>query len=427
MSENKLGYNQASKYLSAIAEVFYEVMETKKPADRELRSFFSSNKQCGSKDRRFISEGLYSLFRWYGCLSILIPQERPDDAINSEGFRKALLICLNLEGMTDSLAYDALCDLASYESIEFSQGLAEKMNQLGILLGKELSLEDLVPEWFLAVTKDLNPEFFESLQRRPPIWIRIQKNGLNQVLEELKTNDVEFEVSAKLSNAVKILSKVNLVAFKTFRKGLFEVQDLASQVLVSVCQVKSGQNWWDVCAGAGGKTLALADSLFPKGKVLATDKRKHVLQEVKKRSERAGFRNISLANLEKEKRSSAKYDGLLVDAPCSCTGTWRRNPDARWTREENVCHEWSSVQLQILNEVCLKVKEGGVLIYATCSSSFIENEQVVDEFLKANDAFELEPVRHPLSGEVTSGMLNVEALPDDCDSMFAARMIRKKK
>jgi len=427
MSENKLGYNQASKYLSAIAEVFYEVMETKKPADRELRNFFSNNRQCGSRDRRFISEGLYGLFRWYGWLVTLIPEEKPDDAINSEDFRKALLICLNLEGMTDTLAYTALCDLASYESIEFSEDLIGKADQLGFLLGKVLSIEDLVPSWFSNVTRDLNADFYESIQRRPPVWIRIQKNGLAKVLEELKANEIEFEVPEKIPNAVKVLGKVNLVAFKTFRMGLFEVQDLASQVLVSVCQAKSDQNWWDVCAGAGGKTLALADSLFPKGRVLATDKRKHVLQEVKKRSQRAGFRNISLGNLEKEKRSSMKYDGLLVDAPCSCTGTWRRNPDARWTRQENVCHEWSSVQLQILNEVCSKLKEGGVLIYATCSSSFIENEQVVDEFLKTNDAFVLEPIAHPLSGEMTSGMINVEALPDDCDSMFAARLIRKKK
>ena len=427
MSENKLGYNQASKYLLAITDVFYDVMESRKPADRALRNFFSENKQCGSKDRRFIAEGLYSLFRWYGWVKTGIPSEKPINPIECSSLREALLLCLNLENQTNSLAFKALCELESFTTLEFSEKLEEKAEQLEAYKGEKLRVEDLVPSWFHDCITGKDMSFYEALQKRPPVWIRTQRSGHSKVVQEFKSKEVEFSVSRNLPEAIKISGKHNLTAFSTYRQGLFEIQDLASQVLVSACSVKQNENWWDVCSGGGGKTLALADKIGAGGSVTATDKRKEVLQEVKKRSRRAGFRNVVLANLIKEKKSTTQYDGVLVDAPCSCTGTWRRNPDARWTREADVCQKWSEVQLQILSEVHSKVKVGGVLVYATCSSSFVENEEVVEKFLSANKQFELEPIEHPLTGKMTSGLLNVEALPEDCDTMFAARMIRKKK
>lgn len=427
MSENKLGYNQASKYCEAISTVFYSVRESDKPADRELRNFFSANRQCGSKDRRFISEGLYALFRWYGWLKRILPSDKPLTPIEDSGFRLALIISLNLEEFVSSLAYKALCELGNYETHDFPEELCEKAKFLKSIVGDDISVEDLVPEWFLKDNQNLEQLFFTALQKRPPVWLRAQRNGLTELISELKAKSLSYETCDKVANSVKILDKANLVEFKTFRKGLFEIQDLASQCLVKVCSVAQGEKWWDVCAGAGGKTLAIADQLKGQGKIIATDKRKNVLQELKKRAQRAGFRSIQVANLPKELKSTESYDGILVDAPCSCTGTWRRNPDARWKSNENICQEWSRVQLQILNEVCSKVKVGGKLVYATCSVSEIENEQVVTKFLEGNAEFELESVLHPLNGEVTDGMVRVEALPEDCDSMFAARMIRKKK
>jgi len=427
MPENKLGYNQASKYTAAIAEVFYDVMETRRPADRLLRNYFSNNKQCGSKDRRFIAEGLYSLFRWFGWSRDLMPEEKPEIAFESNGFCESLLISLNIEDLTTSPAYIALCQKFDYKPQQFSESVEEKVEQLAEIMGAPKRLEELVPNWFLSAVNSPEPKFFEGLQKRPPVWIRTQNNKNAQVIRELEKKGISYDVSPKVDKALKILGKVNLTALQSFRQGFFEVQDLASQVLVSVCRVESNQKWWDVCAGGGGKTLALADQLLGQGSVVATDKRKEVLQEVKKRSRRGGFRNVILANLQKEMKSTQLYDGVLVDAPCSCTGTWRRNPDARWTREEDVCQKWARVQFQILEDICTKVKKGGTLVYATCSSSFIENEQVVKKFLESNTEFELDAIIHPLTGEMTSGMVSVDALPEDCDSMFAARMIRKKK
>lgn len=427
MSENRLGYNQASKYCEAIASVFYGIQESAYPADRELRNFFAANRQCGSKDRRFISEGLYGLFRWYGWLGDLLPVDKPESPIENSAFRMALIIALNIEEFTSSLAYKALCSLEDYKTSEFSEDLTDKAAELGLIIDKGLTVEQLIPSWFLKGNPELPASFYVALQNRPPVWLRVQKGGLSEVVAELKLRSVDFELCEQVPCAIKVLGKVNLVEFKTFKKGQFEVQDLASQCLVGVCSVGQGEKWWDVCAGAGGKALAIADQLKGQGRVITTDKRKNILQEVKKRAQRAGFRAIQTANLHKELNSTEAYDGILVDAPCSCTGTWRRNPDARWKANENICQEWSEVQLQILKDVCSKVKVGAKLVYATCSVSSIENEQVVEEFLESHPEFELEAVLHPLTGEETNGMVRIEPLPEDCDSMFAARMIRKKK
>ncbi|MCM8542334.1 MAG: RsmB/NOP family class I SAM-dependent RNA methyltransferase [Lentisphaeraceae bacterium] len=427
MSDLKLGHNQALKYTEAISLVFYDVMESDKPADRELKAFFSANKQCGSKDRKFISEGFYGLFRWYGWLKSIIPSEKPDEPIKNTLFCKALAIALNLEGLTKPLAYKALCDAAEYKSRDFSDGLHDICTELGEVIGEQLTIEMLVPSWFLGETSRADSLFFESLQKRPPVWLRAQRKGLNDISVELKRNNFDFKIHEKIPNAVKILDKINLIELKAFKKGLLEVQDLASQCLVTACDVQSGEFWWDVCAGAGGKTLAIADKLQGRGKVTATDKRKHILQEVKKRAQRGGFRSVQIGQLNKIKNSDESFDGVLVDAPCSCTGTWRRNPDARWKSNENICKEWSVIQLEILSEASTKVKPGGKLVYATCSVSSIENETVVQLFLEHFKEFELEPFVHPLTGKETNGMMWIDPLPEDCDSMFAARMIRKKK
>ena len=426
MSEIRLGYNQAAFYSQTIADLFYEILKNGHPADRELRNFFSNNRKCGSKDRKFISEGLFGLFRWYGWLKPIMPAEKPVKPIDNKDFLKCLTLVLNIEGMINSQAFKVLCEESGYSEVDFEILLKEKKEKLSEILGVSLQFSDLIPDWFIQNEGPQDVSFYEALQNRPPIWIRVQKGGFKAVVDELKKNDLDFKHNQKIPGAIAINGKVNLTVFQTYRNGLFEIQDLASQCLVEVCDPQKEQLWWDVCAGAGGKTLALADQLVGTGTVFASDKRKNILDEIKKRSARAGFKNIKLLNLDKEKESSRQFDGVLVDAPCSCTGTWRRNPDARWTDSQDKCESWSKIQLQILGEVSHKVKPGGRLVYATCSASKIENEGVVEMFLSEDKMFELEKICHPLTGVELDGMMKVDSLPEDCDVMFAARLVRKK-
>ncbi len=415
MTNHNLAASQGQFYATAIQQIYQTVLHSGNPAGRELKAFFSLNKKCGSKDRKFISEGLFALFRWRGWLFDVIEKE----------FNKGLALALNLENFTESPAYEALCQQASYKTVNFGNTLTEKKNQLEEIFKNEFKIEDLVPGWFNTVEKNKELSFYESLQKRPPVWLRVQNNGLKQVVLELENNKIQFSIHDKIHSAIAIYDKINIESLKSFKDGLIEVQDLASQVLATVCQVKKGDIWWDFCAGAGGKSLALADALKENGKVFSSDKRSDILEELENRAKRGNFSNIMIIDSKQEISSKRLFDGILIDAPCSCTGTWRRNPHARWLDILEKCQKWAVEQEKILSSITEKVKISGYIVYATCSSLKMENEDVVEKFLKKFPNFQLEEIAHPLTGEKTDGMVRVNSLPDDCDMMFAARFVRK--
>jgi 16S rRNA (cytosine967-C5)-methyltransferase len=424
MSENNRGYSQALSYCKAVSQLFYSIMDAHRPADRELKSYFREHRQCGSRDRRFISEALYGLFRWYGWLKEVLPQEIPENPLESQPFCQAMQISLWMEGEVDSNAYNVLVEKSGLALSADIVSLDDKRAALEKHFNKIFLIKDLVPKWFRSTVTE---EQILALQKRPPVWIRVKGQQMADVLKELDSRNVSYEKSSKVFGAVKLMGRVNINEMKTYREGCFEIQDLASQCLALACNVAAGENWWDVCAGGGGKSLALREEIGVSGSVTSTDKRQWILKEVDKRAQRAGYKNIRTAFLESVYKQKNGFHGVLVDAPCSCTGTWRRNPDLRWLADEKTCEDSALVQKEILGDASVKVKPGGMLIYATCSMSPIENEQVVEDFLKGNDDFELEPFRHPITGDPNKGMMYIQSLPEDCDTMFAARMIRIKK
>ncbi|NBW83226.1 RsmB/NOP family class I SAM-dependent RNA methyltransferase, partial [bacterium] len=171
----------------------------------------------------------------------------------------------------------------------------------------------------------------------------------------------------------------------SFREGLFEVQDWASQQISLAVDAKPGQKIWDACAGGGGKTVALAAALKGKGALYASDIREHKLEEVRRRCLRAGFHNVRTLVWDgkqapafgKEIAIQAGFDAVLVDAPCSSSGTWRRNPDARLRigGESERKSLWD-LQKQLLTNALSLVRPGGRLVYGTCSWCVEENEDV---------------------------------------------------
>jgi 16S rRNA (cytosine967-C5)-methyltransferase len=194
-----------------------------------------------------------------------------------------------------------------------------------------------------------------------------------------------------------------------------------------VCAPLPGERWWDCCAGGGGKTLQLASLLQRKGVVVATDIREYKLDDLKMRARRAGFPNIRRSPWDGKaprKKKAGLYDGVLVDAPCSCSGVWRRNPDAKWNTDEAEIAEMSDLQLKILTAASAGVKPGGVLVYGTCSLFDPENRTVVSKFLESHPDFTLESFADPLSGKLCQGTLQIRPWDSDSDSMFAARMRR---
>lgn len=429
-----------------------------RPADRALATFLRANHQLGSRDRRIISETLFSLLRWWGWLKHLTPELPPQQKLlpSEEGYPAvtpaspkeyeryfaALAACWLLDGRTElppsvywwlykyGVQEDRLPKLPS------DAPLHERRKLLRPFFGKDeqlppMPLEDLLPAWAWNLT-DLpcpNENALEWIQSRPPVWLRAQSKDMDRIIGELSAAEIRAVRSAHLPLAVRISSTgVNLRTLPAFQNGFLEVQDLASQCVGHICAPLEGESWWDCCAGAGGKTLHLAWLMKGKGTILATDKRVYKLDDLKKRLARTGRSNIRC----KEwlgidvQRYHNLFHGVLLDAPCSCSGTWRRNPDARWTTTPEDVEQLTQLQATLLQNASTAVAPGGRLVYATCSMFHCENQDIVNAFLKTNPEFELEPFTAPLTGEQTNGMLQIWPWHENCDAMFIARMKKKE-
>jgi 16S rRNA (cytosine967-C5)-methyltransferase len=174
----------------------------------------------------------------------------------------------------------------------------------------------------------------------------------------------------------------------SYRDGRIEIQDVGSQLILESVGVAPGGRWLDACAGAGGKTLQLASLLGATGRVTARDSRQGPLKELLARAARAGLDGRIDAGTGEDPASG--YDGVLVDAPCSGSGTWRRSPHLRWIATEDGVRSAAALQLGLLRANLSRVKPGGLLVYATCSLCRTENESVVEAFLRENS--DVEPV-----------------------------------
>jgi len=224
---------------------------------------------------------------------------------------------------------------------------------------------------------------------------------------------------------------------KAFKKGMIEIQDEGSQLLALICNAKPGQQVLDYCAGGGGKTLALAAAMQGKGRIVAMDIDERRLAKAKPRLTKADVHNFELRALSDDKhrkwlrRQKDKFDVVLVDAPCSSSGTWRRNPDLRWHHYGPQHAEIEKIQGEILDKVWENVKIGGRFIYATCSLFAEENEHQVEAFLKNHDNFKLisaadawEETGLPTPCPVTGAYLRLSPLNHNTDGFFAAIMER---
>ncbi len=429
---------------NAVRAVLEAMFSTGKPADRTLSGFFRENRQLGSRDRQFISEAVYALLRGWGVLRKFLPAERREE-LESGSIRigrmeldALIFAALYLEG-TNLPAADAIAKELELPWPKPVATVASPFLARAAALAKvfgataEFDDTDLVPEWMRSMLPTDFPfdRYLADLRRRPPMWLRVQTAERDRLAAELQSCGLAVRRHERVETAFAVENpKVNLFTLESFRRGEFEVQDLASQCIGLVAAPKSGERWLDACAGAGGKTLELADLMERTGTVVACDIRGYKLDDLRTRARRAGFPNIRTKEWDgkpfKDKMRE-QFDGVLVDAPCSCSGVWRRNPDGRWTLKPEDVTEAAALQLRILEAASTAVRPGGVLIYATCSLFSHENEEVVKAFLAAHAEYGLEAFDHPLTGERCDGMLPLLSFDGDCDSMFVARLRRTEE
>ncbi|MDQ8198073.1 RsmB/NOP family class I SAM-dependent RNA methyltransferase [Pelagicoccus enzymogenes] len=348
------------------------------PFTREIHELFKAQGKFGSKDRRLYRELIYTYLRYQPWLEGSYAQQ---DAFMDK------LICLAAPTSEIQTLYPTLKDRKPLEIPVDHRYLA---------LDREIDdLPQLVPDWFASHTeRAIGPKSLLQLVTRPPLWLRIQKDPREDLLQRLRAgaSPEQADQIAKhplVPDCLHAPADFPLANHPCYVEGYVEIQDISSQILLHLLKDAPKGHWLDACAGAGGKTLQLANLLKPYGKVDAYDKRTAALRELQSRAKRSGLANIGVLD---QRPTAGAYDGVLVDAPCSGSGTWRRHPYLmRQTSEESV-FDYAKTQLAILKSYAPLVKDGGVLVYSTCSLSRHENQAVQEQFLAAYKDFCHQPL-----------------------------------
>ena len=246
-----------------------------------------------------------------------------------------------------------------------------------------------VPAW-TAEEMEVSDEWLRSLQSEPTLWLRTKRGHTAELLKKLPG----ARASELLPEAVIYQGETDLFRTPEFHAGEFEIQDIASQAVGLLCDPKPGETWWDACAGEGGKLLHLSDLMQNKGLIWASDRAEWRLKKLKRRTARAKAFNYRAAlwNGDVKLPTKTKFDGVLLDAPCTGLGTWQRNPHARWTTTPQDVLELAEIQKRLLMHVAASVKPRGKLIYSVCTLTRRETEEVANHFSEAQSAFERQPL-----------------------------------
>ncbi|HEU0154505.1 MAG TPA: RsmB/NOP family class I SAM-dependent RNA methyltransferase [Stellaceae bacterium] len=259
-----------------------------------------------------------------------------------------------------------------------------------------------LPEWLepyfdRAFGQGLEREM-AALNATAPIDLRVNliKRDREAVRRALAAEGVKAEPTPLSPVGLRLAERAPLSGLTAFKEGLFDVQDEGSQLAAVIVDAKPGMRVVDFCAGAGGKTLALAAAMRNKGKLVACDVSPRRLERAARRLRRAGVANVERRVLAREhdpwvKHHAHSFDRVFVDAPCLGTGTWRRNPDAKWRAQPQDLAELVEHQQQILRSAARLVRPGGRLIYATCSLLHEEDEAQAEAFLAVEPDFTAVP------------------------------------
>ncbi|HMP76334.1 MAG TPA: RsmB/NOP family class I SAM-dependent RNA methyltransferase [Kiritimatiellia bacterium] len=391
---------QADEAVAIVARM-REAVDAGRPADRSLAMLFRENRQYGSRDRRFFSAAVFAYFRWKGWV----------DRISD--FPSALAAACQLDGET---AHPALNCWATWaDAPDASASLQERAEALA----RHQNWSDvppvsaLVPEWTGAeLLDDGTPRslerFVDSIQRRPPLWLRCRAGQRDAVQAALVAAGHAVHIDERMPDALRIDGAPASSLLDPLLHHRAEIQDIASQAVGTICSAQPGESWWDVCAGGGGKSLHLLEQLRNSGRLLCTDIRESALNETRRRARSAGYTNLHVHAIPSDPTAwniDGSFDGILLDAPCSGLGTWGRAPDARWrTSRESIATQHDR-QCSLLHRALAHLKPGGRLIYAVCSLTRVETEAVIDTVLHAHPGVHIQPTTHPLSGTTTPACL----------------------
>jgi len=378
-----------SSLIGHVNELSSVIFTWEKPADRSISEFYKTRKYLGSRDRRFISETVYGLIRNYKLLKSVRSQiaEIPSLASSDTLILIYYIIFKKDDEEINNYFRDTVSD---YEEIK-----SQVLSKAELLSGNH-NLKYSFPEWMLNKLSGLielkeTEKFLASLNEPAPTSIRLvipeKEDELRLVFKEM---GIELSKSNFAPMAYRLNKRLNFNDMELFSSGCFEPQDEGSQLVTLFSGAKGELMVLDACAGGGGKSMQIATLLSGDSVVFAFDADQRRLEQFRKRLKGKGYKNIII--LDDEKRLvplTEGFDLVLIDAPCSGSGTIRRNPDLKWRLNEKDIDEYSDKQYAILLEYSKYVKKDGVIAYITCSFFPEENEHVVSRFLTSFPNFSL--------------------------------------
>jgi 16S rRNA (cytosine967-C5)-methyltransferase len=367
------------------------------PADAIMSRFFREHPRLGGRDRSLIAEACFHALRHYATLKWML-----QPAVAARAPRLAALVTLARQhGLSALDARELRGDERAVRnalSIDLSSAPGAVRAELPLWLHSAIA----------AQYEDVEP-LVAALTEPAPLDLRVNeiKGGRDDVLAELRAATrehapIDAAPTRYSPEGIRLYEKPGLTRWALYRDGLIEVQDEGSQLIARLVAPRRGEMVVDFCAGAGGKTLALGSLMRSSGRIYAFDINAKRLAGFGPRLKRSGLSNVHPAAIHSEndpkvKRLAGKIDRVLVDAPCSGSGTLRRNPDLKWRFDEAELARVNAVQGNVLRAAARLVKPGGRLVYATCSLLARENQDVVEQFLREQPQFAPAPAAEVLA------------------------------
>ncbi len=352
-------------------------------ADKVVSKALKSDKRFGARDRKFVAETIYEMVRWKRLYNEIAGTK---NHFSTENLWKNFAVYAVLKGY-DIPDWKQLVDVPARKI----KGRFDELSKIRVF-------KESIPDWLdnlgmneLGATWDAE---IHALNQKAKVILRVNtlKTSKAFLQKELAKEGIETTFIKGYPDALELVERKNVFMTDIFKKGLFEVQDASSQLVAEFLDVQEGMRVVDTCAGAGGKTLHLAALMKNKGNIIALDIYESKLKQLKIRARRDGVHNIDIRPIENSKtikKLKGKADRVLIDAPCSGIGVLKRNPDAKWKLQPEFIDNIKQTQEEILDKYSQIVKDGGKMVYATCSVLPSENEEQVHKFLQNHPEFKL--------------------------------------
>src|SRR6201994_3407120 len=380
--------------LSAALELIDTIDVQRVPAAKALKEWGTAHRFAGSGDRAAISGLVWDVLRRRASSAWILGEDTA---------RARLLGMLHLERKLDADAIAALCDGSRFAPSPLTDAERSALSE-NSLADAPAHVAGDYPEWLdphlAEVFGDDRALEATAMASRAPLDMRVNtlKAKREKVLASIahlgavptpwSPNGLRIDLGADARNP-------GIHAEEAFIKGLIEVQDEGSQLAALLSAAKPGEQVIDLCAGAGGKTLALAAMMEGKGRLIATDSDKRQLAPIHERLSRAGVHNAEVRSPRGEEEPlsdiRASADLVVIDAPCTGTGTWRRNPDAKWRMRPGALEIRLKDQIEVLDRASAMVKAGGRITYITCSVLSVENSEQIQRFMTRHPEFAIQP------------------------------------